>query len=69
MKDGIQTTDELLAWNASISDKWDIVIVGCTAHNEKEKQDEFLNAGALETLQKPLVKADLVKLIARYKCI
>ena len=69
MKDGIQTTDELLAWNASIANKWDIVIVGCTAHNEKEKQDEFLNAGALETLQKPLVKADLVKLIARYKCI
>ena len=67
MKDGIQTTKELLAWNASIPDKWNIVIVGCTAYNEKEKQDEFLNAGALETLQKPLVKADLVKLIARYK--
>lgn len=69
VKDGFQTTKELLEWNATSSNPWVINIIGCTAYCVKEKWQEFIDAGAIEHLIKPLNKIDLEKLLLKYDII
>lgn len=66
LKDGYETTKELLLWNKQQEDPWKITVVGCTAYCSKTKSEAFMHAGALEHISKPLNKSELSKIIKKY---
>ena len=66
LKDGFQTTRELIDWNKRLDDPWEIYCIGCTAYTGGEKWQEFKDAGAVENITKPLSKDDLVRLVQKY---
>ena len=65
LKDGYTTARELVEWNCTLEDPWNLNIVGCTAYTEKEKWNEFIEAGAIEHVSKPLNKSDLERVLRR----
>ena len=65
LKDGFTTARELIQWNSSIEMPWNMTIVGCTAYTEKQRWKEFLDAGAIEHVTKPLSKSDLEKVLKK----
>lgn len=69
MKDGFTTARELVEWNTGLGAPWKMNIVGCTAYTEKTKWKEFLDAGAIEHVTKPLNKADLERILKKCQII
>ena len=69
IKDGLTTTRELIDWNAGLNRPWTLKIVGCTAYESPEKAQEFIDAGAIEHLTKPLNKSALIEVLEKYKII
>lgn len=66
VKDGFETTKELVAWNKTLMNPLDINVIGCTAHTSKDKWEEFKNSGAKECITKPLSKETLKRLLVKY---
>ena len=69
LKDGFQTTRELMDWNEHLDDPWEIYCIGCTAYTGGEKWQEFKDAGAVENITKPLSKDDLARLVKKYSIL
>lgn len=69
LKDGYETIRELNEWNSNLSDPWDFKMIGCSANTDKKKQAEFIRAGAIEHVLKPLNKGDLESLLKKYHLI
>ena len=69
LKDGFQTTRELLDWNRQLEKSWEIYCIGCTAYAGGEKWQQFRDAGAVENITKPLSKEDLVTLVQKYSIL
>lgn len=65
---GYETIKQVFAWNGGLKDPWNMRVVGCTAYADKEKCDEFVRAGASETVTKPIDKSDLSGILTRF-CI
>ena len=66
IKNGVETLKELITWNKGLDSPWDMKVLGCTAYTSKEKSQEFLDAGAVEHLIKPLNKVDLERVLNKY---
>ena len=69
LKDGFQTTKELLDWNNQLEDPWEMYCIGCTAYTGGEKWQEFKDAGAMENITKPLSKEDLIRVVHKYNIL
>ena len=69
LKDGFQTTRELLDWNRQLEKSWEIYCIGCTAYAGGEKWQQFRDAGAVETITKPLARDELVMLVQKYNIL
>ena len=66
VKDGFETCRELVSWNAKLESPWKLNIIGCTAYTTKEKWQEFLDAGAVHHVVKPLDVGELRRIIDKY---
>lgn len=69
VKDGYETAQELNLWNSQQQEPWKINIIGCTAHTAKEKEQEFFDVGAVDTVIKPLDKKVLMQLLQKYHIV